>query len=194
MKNTQKNVLFLSSLVLSSAIYGAPYLNIQGGIVASNLDSDFFKGKHETRPTGRISGGFLGCVTDNLQLGMEAGAQAFKNQKNILHPNAPGHLSRWSMDVLGVVDFYTSSNLNFFGKAGFAYVRQSTSADISGFQFSHIKNAIVPEVSLGVGYTLTDNFNVNLSLSNQFSRKDKTVANSAPSAASMMVGVKYSFA
>ncbi len=193
MKNTKKILLILSTLTLSFGLCAAPYLSVEGGVTRSEFNSNFFKNKHK-KPTGRIALGLIGNSSDRIQLGVEAGVQAFGPQNNALNLGNSGHRRRTTVDALGVIDVYITPRFDLFAKAGFAYVHQSTSVETRGYKFSYLKKAVVPETIVGVGYNVSPNFNVNLSLANQFSRKDDTVENRAPNAASVMLGIKCTFA
>lgn len=198
MKKTNKIVLSLSLLLLSSSAFANPYITGQAGAFGygkNNPVKNIFDNDDDIRATARIGGGYQWDMNNCLKLGAEAGFNGFQDIKDRDYPLAQAKLSRWSVDALAVADYLVTSDIDLFAKAGPAYVHQKASVNLLGNEFSHTHSAIVPKAVIGVGYNVADNVNVNLSLNHEFKRDNQdSIFDALPATTSAMVGVKFNFA
>lgn len=203
MKKTNKISVFLTAALLSQAVFAGPYAAIEGGVNGyggNNIYDNFFESEGKG-PVGRLSAGYLWDLNDRFQIGLETGfSKYFKDLKangtdwwNDTSWNA--RYKRWDVDLLGVVDFHATERFNLFAKAGAAYANQKTSASIfmqnTTYTYSDTDNIVSPKAVIGMGYDVTDNVNLNLSLNHtiHINRRD----NSDLGATAVLAGIKYNF-
>ncbi len=193
MKNKYKIVIgILISALSHSQLMAGPFISGQIGLsgygdnnIYKNFDNDH---NINLGGTGRLAAGYLWDLNDFLKLGLEAGANV--NQNVSIFKSYRGYnieTKRWSIDTLAVADFFVTPQVDMFVKAGFAYVKQS----LPGNFWISSNHAVAPKGAAGVGYNITPNVNLNLSLNHEFN-KSKSF-HFRPGASSVLAGIRYSF-
>lgn len=186
------NVIFISTLSFSAFnAHAVPYLSGQIGYYGQGTNDvvdNLFNHNTDRQLTGRFAGGYEWSMNDLYNLGLEAGLNGYKKtQVDIGHTGINLLARRTSLDVLGVINGFVTPEINVFAKAGLALVKQKYPAQYQRIPFlSMTENNIVPKMVMGVGYDLSDNVNVNLSLNHEFKRNDF-----APAASALLVGIQY---
>jgi outer membrane immunogenic protein len=203
MKKTNKISVFLTAALLSQAVFAGPYAAIEAGVNGygnNNIYENFFE-TESNGPVGRLSAGYLWDLNNRLGVGLETGfSKYFKDLKvngrdwwsdsswNVCY-------KRWDVDLLGVVDFHATEKFNIFAKAGAAYVNQKISGTIfeqnTTYHLSNsdIDNIVSPKAVIGMGYDVTDNVNLNLSLNHTIDiNRDVDLG-----ATAVLAGIKYNF-
>lgn len=199
--NLHKVICFLSTFLLSATALATPYMIGQlgaGGFDFNNNPfSNVLENGHERHMNARLGAGYLWDVNERLKMGAESGFNRYAHIKEPLKISAElysTHLSRWSLDGLAVVDFYTTPALDLFAKVGFAYINQKSSVEIDGYKLIHEEKRVVPKLALGTGYQLTPNLNAHLSLHHEFAHSHSKTVASVLSASALLIGVNYAFA
>jgi outer membrane immunogenic protein len=205
MKIINKIALILSSLIISAPALAGPYISGQVGAFGygekNNPIENLFDNDDEIRATGRLAGGYTWDVNDCLKVGLEAGVNGFEDvDSSIIFADFNSinvidlEYSRWSLDALAVVDYQATQKFDLFAKAGPAYVREKVAIDTFGVEFSRSHGTVVPKAIVGVGYDVTNNVNLNLSLSHEFKRDNQnSIFDAVPSTTSALVGLQYNF-
>ncbi|MCS5712254.1 outer membrane protein [Candidatus Berkiella aquae] len=194
MKTNKISLVLLSTLSLCAIdAIANPYVSGQFGVYgtrdSNNVYDNLFH-SHKARATGRIGAGYLWDVNPCTELGLEGGVQGYQKLRESYN-NVEASLRRYSIDVLGVVDYYpTVHGFDLFAKAGAAYIREKATIHLDHFDASARKGAVVPKAVIGAGYDIINNVNVNLALSHEFKRSN---AYFFPAATSAMIGAKYTF-
>lgn len=219
MKKTNQFSLFLSLVLLSSSVIGAPYISGQVGMVGfgdhDNPYSNITGKDSDIKATGRVAGGYLFDVNNCLKVGLEAGLNGFGKEKfttTILTDQGNTTLNqtwrRTSVDTLAVLDYQVTPEVNLFAKAGPAFVREKLSqqmvfstANVSLQGAGSLSNCrVTPKAVIGAGYNVTESVNLNLALSHEFKRdankfvNNSLYANAMPSSTTLMAGVNFNFA
>ncbi len=197
MKTNKISLILLSTLSLCAIdAIANPYISGQFGVYgtrdSNNVYDNLFH-SDKARSTGRISAGYLWDVNPCVELGVEGGVQGYQKLRENYN-NVDASLRRYSVDVLGVVDYYPVQGFDLFAKAGPAYIREKATIHHNHFDASARKGTVVPKAVIGAGYDIINNVNVNIALSHEFKRSnDFFLGNDVPSATSAMIGAKYSF-
>jgi outer membrane immunogenic protein len=202
MKKTNKISVFLTAALLSQAVFAGPYAAIEAGVNGygnNNIYENFFE-TESNGPVGRLSAGYLWDLNNRLGVGLETGfSKYFKDLKangtdwwSDTSWNAS--YKRWDVDLFGVVDFHATEKFNIFAKAGAAYVNQKISGSIftqdTTYHISDTDNIVSPKAVIGMGYDVTDNVNLNLSLNHTIHINR---AQSDLGATAVLAGIKYNF-
>ncbi len=174
MINHKKLSITLFSLlaVFSVSVFAGPYVTGQAGVAGigenNNLYKNIFSSEKNTHgATGRLGVGYLGNINDDVKLGLETGYQLYQEVGHKKENKSRRH----SFDVLGVADYGLGEDVNLFAKAGAAVTHGTT----------------LPKGVIGVGYNVSKQVNLNLSLSQEF-KKGET-----PAASSILGGISYHF-
>jgi len=179
--------LFVCSLIFTSPAYCAPYLSGQLGATNATLTYTTpysFADSHKTTLISRIAAGYLWEKNDCLKYGIEAGFENFHSVKKDFHQIELKY-HQFQIDTLGVIDYYLKKKLDLFAKAGAAYSKQTGSANTLQASVSASFNKVFPKAVIGVGYDLTHNVNLNISLENNFNYETPK--------RNLLLGLKYSF-
>lgn len=205
MKNQIKKTIFsllASSAFLSTAfacapnsLIDSPYVSAQFGVSDkpyANFESKKF--------TGRVAYGYLWNMNEQFQLGMEGGLNAYENAHysyaNVAAPRvaATGTLKRAAFDLLGVANFYASTRLDLFAKAGpvFTHQRFKYSSPTNQPVSSHTDKTALKLV-MGVGYDINEQANIYLSRDFQTSHRHQPIERSSIKANATSIGIRYKF-
>lgn len=198
-----------------SANAGSPYIGAQlgqahgyGNLVKWSLNDEFDKGY-----TGRVSVGYLWNTWKCVSLGLETGFQFYETLNETpyayIYPTGDSYLteinsSRWTADIMGVVDWKVFKRFDIFAKLGAGLVRYKYDISIIdpslplGFENVYLTfnnnriepgYLVVPKAAIGIGFDVTDKVNLNLS-AYQEARSD---SHSIPGTRSYMMGLTYTF-
>jgi len=204
MKNNIKKTIFslMASMALSSTAFAcppnslvdSPYMSAQMGVADkpySNYESKKF--------TGRVAYGYLWQANEIVKLGLESGFNMFENNHYVGNNAVPtsgyqGTVKRVGFDILGVLDFYATSRLDLFAKAGPSYTFQKFKYTSSANEpaKSH-KDVAALKFAVGMGYDISENTNVYLTREFQTKQKHSVLENSTVPADSTSIGVRYKF-
>ncbi len=146
--------------------------------------------------SGGINAGYL-WGGDSIQYGIEAGYYMYPENKyelNGLQLNYEGKHG----DLMGIGRYKFDSGWIVISKFGLAFVKQVTSGNSS---VNYSKQQTLPKITLGVGYELTNNWELNTQLSHVFGSKPTAFPNPGTSddynqVASidmMALGISYNF-
>jgi len=188
--------LFLFSLLIptaSFAISSTPGAYIQGSIGETAIfELPILSGGTPTTLSGRLAAGYLwGC--DNFNYGVEVGGTYYPDAKDSIENLLDYKVDGYNIDVLGVLKYNFDSGINLFAKAGAAYVNQKLELSVPYVGLaSKTDSRFAPEVAIGVGYQLNDNFDLNLTVNGVFAGAAGN-DNIATTNGSAMIGVTYRF-
>ncbi|MBI2790880.1 MAG: outer membrane beta-barrel protein [Gammaproteobacteria bacterium] len=181
------NKLIFCSLVFVSPAYCAPYLSGQLGATDVTLTYTTpysFSDSHKITPISRVAGGYLWENDEHFKYGLEAGFENFHSVKEDFHQIELKY-HQFQIDTLGVIDYYPGKRLDLFVKAGAAYAKQTASMSALQISGSGSYNKVFPKAVVGVGYNVTQNVNLNISLENNFNYESPK--------RDLLAGVKYTF-
>ncbi len=210
-----------------SALSGL-YMGIQGGMASLDTRGIPTEIKAASKDTSQDEGfglsgrAFVGYLWGHnaLRYGAEIGGMMYPANKyevrEYVDPddmevtNLNWQYESYLLDLLAVGKAYVGSRVNFFVKAGLAFVDQEfkpRAEVVSGDEeedFEELKdkteNEIIPEVQVGMGFTFSQNWDVNIAYLQTFGSKPKPVTsnssgifNRVASVQAVMLGVAYHF-
>jgi opacity protein-like surface antigen len=185
MKTIKQITFLLSSIfMLVGTSHAAPYVGVELGTYGygnNNAFKNIFDNKDNLGLSGRVSGGYLWNTKDCINLGVEAGVNAYDDKQDKKQINR----SRMGIDALAVADMYVAPRVDVFAKAGTSYSEQETTNKVSHIRV--VRHNFVPKAAVGAGYDLTDNMNLNVSYQHEFQRSQLNAITS------VMAGLKYRF-
>jgi outer membrane immunogenic protein len=206
-----------SGLINDNVAKSGAYLGIAGGIggmdtakFSSSQKAQFSSYSEKLRKgvAARVYGGYLWNIqqVENLKLGAELGYNYYPNNEYKYTMSRIANkftYKGYNVDLLGVAKYnFGETGFNVIGKAGGAYVYQKLSETASGISKNTSKHKILPEIALGIGYDITQNFDVNLMYAHIFGDKPSIKLNAVndssmqrvASVNTLMLGVAYHFA
>lgn len=165
MKKLALALLLFPTLALAQP--GTYFQGQLGGVyLVDGNHFDFLFGP--TGATGRASVGHLWGNT-NVNYGVEAGLAYFSHASSTISIFGDNTLSYsgYTSDILGVLKYNFDNGFNIFGKAGLAYLSQSSNqtGSVMGtivYQNATSGNKVGPEFAIGAGYQFTPNWEMNL--------------------------------
>jgi hypothetical protein len=193
------SVLFTSISAYADAIYVGGNLGVYGAGRDNNPFDNIFDNDDDLRATGRLNMGYEWDMAPKFKLAVEAGINGFQDHEQdatvVSADDTLVRYHRFSVDVLGVLDYFVVPCVDLFVKAGPVYIHQEASAEHDSLgDVSFDDNGLSGKAVIGVGYSFNPKLNVNLSLSHEFERDNGyDDIDSFPSASSLMLGVKYNF-
>lgn len=200
MKKTNKLSLTLAIALLSSTVYAAPYVSGEVGYFGYGNNNPFknmFDNRHSDAigATGRLSAGYLWDVADCIKLGVEAGFSGNQNVDLKVDGTKIAKYKRFGVDALAVADYSVTPEFDVFAKAGATYVHQRITSDLDAVDFTGSSSHVVPKAVIGVGYNVSENVNLNMSLNHEFQKRSShdSFGSFAPGATSLLAGIKYNF-
>lgn len=210
---TKLSLILLSPFVYMAAIQAnTPYILGQVGAY-NDLTGYYSYDNKELGFTGRVAAGYVwdsmitfGKKDDQpkylcFDYGLELGYQYYERSKNnetrsvgraTYTRNTDYH--RQAIDLLGVLNFKTPVNLDFFVKLGPALIIErdqlntTYSDQMSAYWRQRSSRQYVPKLIVGTGYNITHKINVNLALTHEFE------TDNVENASTLMAGLKYNFA
>ncbi len=171
---------------------GGPTTNYSDDIEYTIIDA------FENMINGRIYGGYL-WQTDNTLYGVEAGYYGTNSDTENTSASSFGPASTWkysssTADLLGVIKYQFNSRFNIFGKAGVAYLTNTTKKN--GTQTDNFKS-YVPELSIGAGYNFTKHFSTNIAYTEIFSQQTRRLSDGGEfqmsNASIVLLNLEYPF-
>ena len=175
--------------------YGSPYTSIQMGVTDKPYDN--FEGR---KFMGRLAYGYLWNASSRLNYGLEGGVNVHENAHFYTATNAyprsfsPGTLKKIGLDALAVLDFYASSKLDIFAKAGPAFVFEkfNYASPVGQPQKSHVDRGAI-KYAYGAGYDITPKTNIFIVREMQTQRKNRELTESMVPISSTSIGIKHMF-
>lgn len=189
MRNQVKVTLLAISMGLSSSVMANGFY-VGGNVGYNKMAIDESRTYQENKTVGGLQFGYLHTIQNNFSIGGEFGVDSLgKINPGLSNDN---EIDRSAMN-LQVVGKYAISNANVFAKAG------------GTKQFGQLKNQrneyiiedskIAPIAGLGVGYSVTENFELTTEYSHVFGKKynrdnktDKAITQDT-----VKIGVNYHF-
>lgn len=191
--NKQLFSLLIAILLLANtSVRAEPYMIAQTGIYGLG-ENNYFKNLKDRKSllSWRMGAGYLWDFTDNLKGGIEGGLNLYEGYKFNAYAYEE-NVNRYSIDLLGVLDFHFTNKANVFAKAGIAVVSESWSSKTPSSSVFTSTKAATPKVVLGIGYDLSSDINANIALSHEFSQTDSDGLFLIGSSA-VMLGLTYRF-
>ncbi len=168
-----------------------------------NVFSDDLHGFSWNIHTGYLFG------ESNFQYGAELGYSQYADNK---YRAAKTSTSEWeefkysgyNIDLLAVGKYNFNNGFNLFGKAGIARTTQKLKySDDDGQNSKVTKHKVLPKIAMGVGYDLTENWEINAEYSHIFGSKPNAIGsdvdtlsqlnNKVASVNMLTLGVNYKF-
>lgn len=180
MMKLKQTALAIAALTLAThtfAVRNGPYFGLQMGQSKTNNPtepvqtapgSSVMVSPSNSGMAGRL---FLG-YNFNEYAAWEFGYDYYAPSKYSVHSstgNDPA-IRQGGIDLVGKGIFpFSDTGLSVFGKAGFAFVRTSTSATILNSHSGSGSNAIRPTIGVGIGYDINQRWVADLSYNHVFS-------------------------
>lgn len=211
-----KYSLLLSAIALAASVSAAPLKTNNHAYVAAQLGYGSLNSGNEsatarqqlgdfTKTTGglayRVSGGYLFGLSNKFDLGPEIGYLGYPESK---YSNSTKSIdfkfTGYTIDILANAQYHFNDQFFGVGKAGLAYVTQEL--DITHHTNSledKTKNKLLPEVSLGVGYTITPQMSLTATANYTFggaspaSGDSQSAIEEVANVSAYMVGFNYLF-
>ncbi len=184
--------LFASSILFTNNALAEPYISGQIGVYGYGNNDPFdnlIDNDDDLAVTGRVGVGFLWNLSESVKVGLESGFTGY-HPININEELVSVDAKRWSLDLLAVIDLYLTHNFDIFAKAGGAYVDQEYPFFLDNVRIGSItSDEIVPKAVVGLGYNITKNTNLNLSVNHEFQKEEDVL----PGTSSLMAGIRFSF-
>jgi opacity protein-like surface antigen len=158
------------------------YVSLNAGV--NQIDSNNRLQKTTTGFAGGFAAGYLWSCNNSIEYGIEGDALLYPNSNSSkdvsgVLPPPIGDLQiqydGYNLSLLGVLKYVSHSGFVGFIKGGAAYVDQQVTSHLYYGTFTQpAKNMFAPEASIGVGYALNRNFEVDLTWDHVFADHQNT--------------------